>query len=87
MPSDGLKFPRLPGALCKGQDPALWFPRTGQSHAKGVAVCSACPARIRCLDWAIRAGEKAGVWGGTTPEERALIHGARKSKASGRIAD
>lgn len=41
----GLLLPDLPGALCKGQDPAPWFPRPGGSPDKGKAICRACPAR------------------------------------------
>ena len=48
-----LVLPVLPGALCKGQDPALWFPRPGGSMEEAKAVCRACPARILCLDWAV----------------------------------
>jgi hypothetical protein len=28
---------------------------------------------MHCLDWALRAGEPAGIWGGTTPDERRLL--------------
>ncbi len=37
------------------------------------AVCRACPVRRECLDWAVEANERAGVWGGTTPDERAQL--------------
>jgi WhiB family transcriptional regulator, redox-sensing transcriptional regulator len=76
----GLMLPSLPGALCKGQDPRLWFPGTpgqpGQLSGavrRAKALCAACPARAQCLEWAIKANEAEGVWGGTTPAERAAI--------------
>jgi WhiB family redox-sensing transcriptional regulator len=72
-PPDGLLLPVLPGALCKGRDPRLWFPPPGGSFARAKAFCRACPARARCLHWALQAGERAGVWGGTTPGERAQL--------------
>ena len=41
------------------------------------AVCRACPARVQCLDWAVETNERAGVWGGATPDERAQIRAER----------
>lgn len=73
FPADGLVLPALPGALCKGQDPAVWFPGQGGSMNRAKAVCRACPVRLECLDWAVKANEQAGVWGGTTPGERAHL--------------
>lgn len=81
----GLALPSLPGALCArpGQDPDLWFPangdRAGAERAK--AACSGCPVRSRCLEWALAAGERSGIWGGTTPNERNQL---RKAATRGR---
>ena len=83
VPPGGLLLPELPGALCKGQDPAPWFPRPGGSPEQGKQICRACPARRDCLDWAIAADERAGVWGGTSADERAEIRTAT-AKASRR---
>lgn len=33
------------------------------------AICSQCPIKIMCLDYAVSAGMH-GVWGGTTDAER-----------------
>jgi WhiB family transcriptional regulator, redox-sensing transcriptional regulator len=72
---EGLVLPSLPGALCKGEDPGTWFPPGTSQVAiwKAKKVCAACPARVECLQWALQAGEMEGVWGGTTPTERAGI--------------
>jgi WhiB family redox-sensing transcriptional regulator len=76
-----MALPVLPGARCKGQDPALWFPRPGGSAEEAAkAVCRTCPARVQCLNWAVQADERAGVWGGTSPHERAQIRGAWKEQ-------
>lgn len=78
-PPGGLELPGLPGALCRGQDPARWFPGPGRAAAQeGKTVCRACPVRAECLDWAIQADERDGIWGGTTPDERTLIRRARR---------
>jgi WhiB family redox-sensing transcriptional regulator len=75
---EGLVLPSLPGALCKGKDPGPWFPAgSGRFTAEAAkAVCAACPARVRCLEWALEAGEVEGVWGGATPTERAEMRHA-----------
>lgn len=81
VPAHGLVLPVLPGALCKEQDPGLWFPRPGGSMDKAKAVCRTCPARMPCLNWAIEADERDGVWGGTTPDERAQLRRDRWREA------
>jgi WhiB family transcriptional regulator, redox-sensing transcriptional regulator len=34
------------------------------------AVCAACPVRIDCLEHAVTADERYGIWGGLTQDER-----------------
>lgn len=34
------------------------------------AVCSACPVRRECLEYADLNNETEGIWGGLTPQER-----------------
>ncbi|MEW1955698.1 WhiB family transcriptional regulator [Terrabacter sp. NPDC080008] len=36
-------------------------------------VCGGCPVRQQCLDHALRVPETFGIWGGTTPTERAQM--------------
>lgn len=59
-------------AACRDMDPELFFPGTGGRIAgrKALAVCARCPVRTDCLDWALKAPEKDGVWGGTTARQR-----------------
>ena len=62
-------------AACLGASPELFFPvgHTALGRAEAWAakrICSGCPVRTRCLEWAIRTGESTGVWGGMTEEER-----------------
>jgi hypothetical protein len=45
------------------------------------AICARCPVTTQCREWAVRAGEPAGIWGGTTPDERRLLR-ARRDDAS-----
>jgi WhiB family redox-sensing transcriptional regulator len=74
-------------AACKGKDPAPWFPLTGQSPNEGKALCRACPARARCLDWALTKGEQSGTWGGVTADERAeILRKRRQATSRGAVA-
>ncbi len=41
--------------------------------AEAKAVCSGCCVRAECLDYALAADERHGIWGGMTPEERQEI--------------
>jgi WhiB family redox-sensing transcriptional regulator len=67
-------------AACIDEDPELFFPVGTASHAVMVqvaaakAVCRRCPVTARCLDWGLRTGQEAGVWGGTSEEERRAMH-------------
>lgn len=42
-----------------------------ESRAK--QICGGCPVRQRCLEHALSVKEPYGVWGGTSPEDRAAI--------------
>lgn len=39
-----------------------------EATAKG--ICGGCPVRVECLNWAVRAGVRYGVFGGTGEAER-----------------
>ncbi|MFG2225357.1 WhiB family transcriptional regulator [Streptomyces sp. NPDC048644] len=40
-------------------------------------LCAGCPVRQACEDWAVKAGEPDGIWGGLTPRDRAELRSAR----------
>lgn len=73
----------LDRAACVGEDPDLFFPvsRSGPAVRDALAakrICCRCPVATDCLDWALRTRQIAGVWGGTSEEERAeLIRAGR----------
>ncbi|MFD8810786.1 WhiB family transcriptional regulator [Streptomyces sp. NPDC059627] len=63
---------------CVRIDPDLFFPigdgvLTHVQSAEAKAVCRRCPVMEQCLDWAMRAGQVEGVWGGRTESERRLM--------------
>ena len=64
--------------------PDLWFLDNPQGNAtlatqrahtadteQAKAICYGCPARDACLQLAINENHTWGIWGGTTPNERA----------------
>ena len=54
--------------------------------AAAKAVCAGCPVAQECLEWAVRMGESAGIWGGTTPEERRGLRAGRRQWARMKMA-
>ena len=55
---------------CFGIDPEIFFPTTEEEAGLALAYCGVCRVRDTCLAWAIRTGERYGVWGGTTEQQR-----------------
>ncbi|MFD9127115.1 WhiB family transcriptional regulator, partial [Kitasatospora sp. NPDC059571] len=73
--------PRRGGGLgrpaCRRADSALFFHPAGERGAPhqerddaAKRVCDDCPVRRPCLAYALAAGERYGVWGGLTEDER-----------------
>ncbi|MFV0258395.1 MAG: WhiB family transcriptional regulator [Acidimicrobiales bacterium] len=62
-------------AACRDTSPELFFPigTTGQAVdqiAAAKLVCTACPSRVPCLEFALSTNQDSGVWGATSEEER-----------------
>jgi len=71
-------------AACLGADPDLFFSEGRGAHTprdvrRAKAVCHGCEVREVCLDYALTNGEKFGVWGATTPQERRRIRKGRRA--------
>jgi WhiB family redox-sensing transcriptional regulator len=60
-------------ALCAQTDPDAFHPAPGESLRAAKSVCLACPVRAECLAYALDHNERHGVWGGTSPNERAQV--------------
>ncbi len=58
-------------------DAEAWWPDRKQEDAPSsrmaVRACWRCPARTACLDFALAADERFGVWGELLPDERQEI--------------
>ena len=69
-------------AECRNVDPELMFPGRGESTRAAKAVCAICAVRTECLAYALDAGERFGVWGGTSERERRKMRNPRLVGAS-----
>jgi WhiB family redox-sensing transcriptional regulator len=62
---------------CAGGDE--WWSEDPRLQARAATLCRACDLQPVCRSYALAAGEKAGVWGGTTPLDRKRLR--RKAAA------
>lgn len=69
-------------ARCRGLDPALFYPSEEEDAESAKAICAVCPVREPCLDYALTAREKDGVWGGLTARERRRLIRRRRESAA-----
>jgi len=73
-------------ALCRGVETDLFFPagELGEEPVRQAEaakeVCSRCPVREDCLDYALATDQPFGVWGGTTEGERRAIRRRRRRR-------
>lgn len=59
---------------CFGQNDDVMFPESNAGQKQAAKVCELkCDVQTQCLDYALRADERFGVWGGTTERERERI--------------
>ena len=70
-------------ARCRGVDPQVFHPAEEDEVAADAAkaICEQCPVREACLEFAISAREKDGVWGGMTARERRRLVRQRRRTA------
>lgn len=68
-------------ASCRFTDPELFFPAGSTGAAveeiqAAKAVCQTCQVRSACLQFALETNQEAGIWGGTTEDERPKLRRA-----------
>jgi len=72
-------LPRPPwqaDGLCREHPEITSFPLLDQSPVTAMAVCGRCLVAGECRAWALaQPVDPAGVWGGTTEEDRAELRG------------
>ena len=75
FPAEDLSWQR--GANCLGVHPDLFFPERGASTREAKEVCRGCIVQDECLEFALRNGEKFGIWGGMSERERRRLRRIR----------
>ena len=73
-------------AACRMVPVELFFPPAEQEVEEAKAMCAICEVRQPCLEFALAAGERFGVWGGLTPQERRSLIAKRRSRARAEAA-
>lgn len=73
----------LEHAACAGMAPDLFFPARGESSKEAKAICAGCPVRECCLEHALDAVEKHGIWGGKSERERRRLRRERAAAKRG----
>jgi len=76
-------------AACRDIDSAVFFPPDGERppqrdarEALAKAICGGCPVIRQCAAYAIQYGERYGVWGGLSEQERAALPGPGRALAA-----
>jgi WhiB family redox-sensing transcriptional regulator len=62
---------------CRSRPDVDFFPSDGAGVAVARRVCTNCPVRARCLEYALDEGITHGVWGGASDRERQRMRSAR----------
>jgi WhiB family transcriptional regulator, redox-sensing transcriptional regulator len=63
-----------------------FFPARGESVRDAKAVCTVCPVKNECLEFAMRFKVAHGVWGGLSERERRTLRRERRRDAIGNRA-
>lgn len=65
---------------CAEKPPSLFFPSDGVGVEVAKRVCTDCPVKAQCLEYALENRIDHGVWGGTSERERRRILKARSER-------
>jgi len=55
---------------CRDKDSDLFFPETKVQERSALAICAICPVQEECLEYALEADVRFGVWGGLSEKQR-----------------
>jgi WhiB family redox-sensing transcriptional regulator len=82
-PSSFIQLPVLPEAACVGIPTEMFISDDGDGHQvqfnprPAIRICRGCPEIEPCLEYALEHPLLTGVWGGTMPNDRAVIRTER----------
>ncbi|MGW5340856.1 WhiB family transcriptional regulator [Rhodococcus pyridinivorans] len=81
-------------AECRDVDPGLFFPHDNEGHGdrvrrerRAVEVCLECSVRLQCRQRALTAGERYGIWGGTTESDRRTQSRSGRGRPASSLAE
>ncbi len=60
-------------ALCAQVGGDWWFPEKGGQAKEAQQVCAKCPVQEECLQTALANHEPYGIWGSSSPRDRARM--------------
>jgi WhiB family redox-sensing transcriptional regulator len=85
---NAMRPPWMARSACRGNGTGAYFPGRGEPVARAKAVCAACEVQAECLAYALADPELAGVWGGTSAQQRRALRrtASRPLRPSGRVA-
>ncbi|MEO7369779.1 MAG: WhiB family transcriptional regulator [Ilumatobacteraceae bacterium] len=66
---------------CRGLEAVMFYPDDDDLALEAKSVCAGCDVRIACLEHALQAREKSGIWGGATERERRRMIRQRRRTA------
>ena len=73
--------PWLVFSACRDAEPELFFPSTREQADTALSICASCPVQPECLEYAMEAGERFGIWGGLTEKGRKKLAGRLRRTA------
>ena len=74
-------------AACRVLPVEMFFPAVEQEAFDAKAVCQTCAVKEPCLEFALIAGERFGIWGGLTSQERRSLAAKRRKARIAQGAD
>ncbi len=73
-----METPWMNDGSCRNHEPEVFFPSDGVGVTIAQRICTSCPVRATCLEYALENRIDHGVWGGTSERERRRILKARR---------
>jgi WhiB family transcriptional regulator, redox-sensing transcriptional regulator len=64
-------------AACRGTGVDHFITEVGGAGRRARSLCARCEVRQECLDFALDHPDVAGIWGGTSAKERAVMRAWR----------
>lgn len=69
----------------KGMSSAAHMSRLRIMEQSAKQLCSTCPLKALCSEYAILAGENDGIWGGLSPADRKAIYAFARANKPGQL--